>query len=57
MMDTWCAFARSGDPSHAAIPAWPRHDPATRPTMILDRESRLELAPRDRTLRAWEELL
>jgi para-nitrobenzyl esterase len=56
MMDTWTAFARSGDPSHAAIPAWPRHD-ATRPTMILDRASRLELAPRDRTLRAWEGLL
>ena len=56
MMDTWAAFARSGDPSNAAIPAWPRHDPATRPTMILDRDSRLELAPRDRTLRAWEGL-
>ena len=57
VMDTWCAFARSGDPNNGAIPPWPRHDPAVRPTLILDRESRVELAPRDRTLSAWEELL
>ena len=55
VIDTWAAFARRGDPSHAAIPPWPRHDPATRPTMIFDREPRLDLAPRDRTLRAWEQ--
>ena len=54
VMDTWAAFARSGDPANAAIPRWPRHDPATRPTLILDRDPRVELAPRDRTLRAWE---
>jgi para-nitrobenzyl esterase len=57
VMDTWCAFARSGDPNHAALPDWPRHDPATRPTLILDREPRVALAPRDRTLRAWARLL
>jgi len=56
IMDAWAAFARRGDPSCTALPRWQRHDPATRPTMILDRESRLELAPRDRTLRAWEGL-
>jgi para-nitrobenzyl esterase len=57
MMDAWAAFARHGDPSCAALPGWQRHDPASRPTMILDRASRLELAPRDRTLQAWEGLL
>jgi para-nitrobenzyl esterase len=57
VMDTWCAFARTGDPNHGAIPLWSRHEPATRPTMVIDREWRIELAPRDRTLRAWERLL
>ncbi len=56
VIGAWAAFARRGDPSCAAIPRWPRHDPATRPTLILDRHPRVELAPRDRTLRAWEGL-
>jgi len=46
MMDAWLAFARTGDPSTPARP-WPRHDPATRPTMVLGRDSRVEQAPRD----------
>ena len=46
MMDAWIAFIHTGDPSTAAL-AWPTHDPATRPTMVFDRTSRLELAPRD----------
>jgi para-nitrobenzyl esterase len=57
VMSTWAAFARSGDPANGAIPRWPCHDPATRPTLIFDRDPRVELAPRDRTLRAWEGLL
>ena len=56
MMDTWAAFARTGDPSHGALRV-PHHDPATRPTLVLDREPRVELAPRDRTLQGWAALL
>jgi para-nitrobenzyl esterase len=33
MRAAWIAFVRTGDPSHDALPAWPRHDVATRPTM------------------------
>lgn len=36
MCDAWVAFARSGSPSHAGIPAWPPFDPATVPTMFFD---------------------
>jgi len=46
MMDAWIAFARTGDPSTPTQP-WPRHEVATRPTMVFDRSSRVELAPRD----------
>lgn len=46
MMDAWLAFARTGDPSTAEL-AWPRHDPATRPTMVFDVTTRAEAAPRD----------
>jgi para-nitrobenzyl esterase len=56
VIDAWAAFARSGDPSRGALPAWPRHAPATRPTMILDRECHVDHAPRDRTLKGWEGL-
>ena len=46
MMDAWLAFARTGDPSTPALP-WPRHDPATRPTMVFDAVTEVQLAPRD----------
>lgn len=35
MRAAWCAFARSGDASTAALP-WPRYDTARRLTMVLD---------------------
>ncbi len=46
MMDAWLTFARTGDPSTGDLP-WTRHDPATRPTMVFDVDTRVELAPRE----------
>ncbi len=35
MQRAWIAFARTGDPSHEALPAWPTHDAEHRPAMRL----------------------
>lgn len=36
MADTWIAFARTGDPNNAAIPAWRPYDLTDRPVMLFD---------------------
>ena len=42
MSDSLVAFARTGNPSHAAIPHWPRYDLENRPAMLFDVSSRVE---------------
>ncbi|MGE0311808.1 MAG: carboxylesterase/lipase family protein [Lautropia sp.] len=37
MQGAWIAFARSGDPNHAALPRWPAYEPTRRSTMRFDR--------------------
>ena len=32
----WAAFARTGDPNHSGLPAWPAYNSSERPTMIFD---------------------
>ena len=41
----WAAFARTGDPNHPGLPAWPRYEPATRATMRLDAACQVEHDP------------
>ncbi len=45
MMDAWLAFARTGNPSHEGIGAWPAYDDHARPTMVFDRASALAEDP------------
>jgi para-nitrobenzyl esterase len=46
MADSFLALARTGDPNNVAIPPWPRFDLDRRPTMIFDRDVRIEDDPR-----------
>jgi para-nitrobenzyl esterase len=45
MSEAWLAFARTGDPSTAALPDWPAYDAKRRATMIFDLESRVDEDP------------
>ena len=36
IMDAWIAFARTGNPNHWGLQAWPAYDAATRDTMVFD---------------------
>ena len=42
MSAAWLAFARSGDPNHPGIPAWPAYTAERPVTMLFDVESRVE---------------
>lgn len=45
MAPAWLAFAHTGSPSTATLPAWPAYDTASRATMVFDLEPRLENDP------------
>jgi para-nitrobenzyl esterase len=45
MHAAWIAFIKTGDPNHAKLPNWPRHDPARRPVMDFGAETRLLADP------------
>ena len=46
MSGAWAAFARTGNPSSKEIGQWTQYDAKSRPTMILDKECRMENDPR-----------
>jgi para-nitrobenzyl esterase len=56
IQDAWVAFARTGRPGHAGLGSWPAYDAARRRTMILDRQCRVEAAPREAERLFWESL-
>ena len=41
MQDAWIAFARTGNPNHKGMPAWPTYDAQRRATMIFNAESKV----------------
>ncbi|AHH19826.1 putative carboxylesterase [Nocardia nova SH22a] len=53
MMDAWGAFARTGDPSTAALGSWPAYGDARRTMMLGERIHVLD-APLEEERRAWD---
>jgi para-nitrobenzyl esterase len=41
MSEAWVSFARTGNPGHGGLPAWPAFDPQRRATMVFDTTPRL----------------
>ena len=54
MSGTWAAFARSGVPDSPSIPRWPAYNLASRATLMLDKECRIENDPRGETRQLWQ---
>ncbi len=57
MMAAWASFARSGDPNHADLPAWPAYDSARRATMFLQIPPRVVEAPLEEARQEWIRIL
>jgi para-nitrobenzyl esterase len=57
MMDAWIAFAKTGDPSHPSIGAWPAYSTAERQTMIFGRSSGVLDAPFEEERAIWDDVL
>ena len=55
-MDTWLAFAKTGDPSTNNLP-WPTWDEETRQTVVLGESARIEDDYRGEEIAAWQGIL
>ena len=53
----WVSFVKDGDPNNASLPAWPRYDAATRPTMLFDQPCRVESKPSADEVELWSGVL
>ncbi len=56
-MDSWIAFARTGNPSHKGIPEWPKYDTEKRSTMILGKEIKVVDDPFGKERTAWDGIM
>ena len=57
MMDTWLAFARSGNPDHDGIPSWPVYDLQKRAIMKLSINPEVIETMGDPLYKIWEGIL
>ena len=55
MSRAWASFARTGNPSHDEIPAWPAYTLDRRATMILDAECKVVNDPHAEERKLWAE--
>ena len=53
MMDAWIAFARTGNPATAALPAWPAYTADRRTTMVFDESVSVVDAPMEAERAVW----
>ncbi|WP_082597060.1 carboxylesterase/lipase family protein [Sphingomonas sp. Root241] len=53
MADAFIAFARTGDPNCASIPAWPKYELDRRLTMLFDADTRVVSDPRREERLLW----
>jgi para-nitrobenzyl esterase len=57
MQDAWLAFARTGDPNHDGIPAWPAWTSDSRPVLRFDVERGVEHDPHGLERAVWDGVL
>lgn len=57
IMDSWIAFARTGDPSHSDIPEWPKYNMEKRSTMLLGKEIKAVDDPYGKERMAWDGIM
>jgi para-nitrobenzyl esterase len=54
MMDSWIAFARTGDPNHEELNGWEPYESQNRTTMIFNRQPGVQKAPFEKEWAVWE---
>ena len=57
MMDTWIAFAKTGDPNNPGIPLIPPYQTEKRATILFDKEVKVVDDPYGKERAVWEGLM
>jgi len=57
IMDSWIAFARTGNPSHSGILEWPKYDMEKRSTMILGKKIKVVDDPYGKERITWDGIM